>query len=106
MEEFEFFKLYIPALEKALSNKETNNELSAKGPDWWYPDAKYNDMDSFETKNINKYSIFEKAALYFDAKAHNFKKINGVDISLYKEIIIGLINEYKERFGLKNSVLD
>ena len=95
----DFFKLYIPALEIALSKDNEIENFSIKCPDWWYPKDKYSEMDIFDDENYNKYPLLNMAALYFDAKAHNFDSIDGINIDIYKKQLINLMQQYKVQYN-------
>ena len=102
MNEQEFFKLYISALEKALSKDHINHGYNVYGPDWYVEDSDVrNQMDSFEETNFEKYSsLFEKVAIYFDAKSHNFKTIEGLNTEEYKQKLKEEISVYKSKFNI------
>lgn len=91
-----FFKIYIPSLEKALEESCFDNSFSAKGPDWWFPEEKYKEMDVFEQDNSLNYTIFSIVADYFDALAHNQKEVNGIVLGDLKLQIKEIIRQYKE----------
>ena len=95
-----FFAFYIPALEKALANDFLTCNFMVNAPDRWYPEDKYYEMDLFEIENAKKYPIFDMVALYFDAKAHNFDEIDGINIGKYKEQLIKLIHQYKIQYNV------
>lgn len=91
-----FFKIYIPSLEMALEESCFDNSFSAKGPDWWFPEEKYYEMDIFEQENTSNFSIFNIVADYFDALAHNQKEIHGIALEYLKLRIKEIIGLYKE----------
>ncbi len=100
MDAREFFKSYLPALEKALESERTNQAFDALGPDWYIEDERKREkMYLFEEKNFEQYkSIFEKVALYFDAISHGFKEIDGINIEQFKEELKWNILMYREKY--------
>jgi hypothetical protein len=103
MDDKQFFEFYIPALENAILNDQTNYGYLVHGPDWFIEhEGIRNEMDLFEQENYRKYNpIFDLVSLYFDAKSHNFDEIDGIDISTYRLNLIKVINDYKKKFSLK-----
>lgn len=101
MNDKEFFKYYIPALEVAM-NFEENVPFNVKGPDWFVEDDKRrHELDLFEQINFDKYEhFFQMVALYFDAWDHNFDEIEGVNLPEYKKRLEAEISFYKVKFGL------
>ena len=97
MNEKDFFTNYIPALDKALSYDNINDEFSVKSPNWYIKDQKLrNQMDLFEDKNFNKYKkLFDSVSIYFDAKSHGFEKVENIEIDKYKTIILDEMNKYR-----------
>lgn len=91
-----FFKIYTSSLEKALEESCFDNSFSAKGPDWWFPEEKYYEMDIFEQENTLNFTIFNIAADYFDALAHNQKEVHGIALEYFKLHIKEIIRQYKE----------
>ncbi len=101
MDDRDFFKNYIPALEIALSF-EGNIPFSVKGPDWFIDDDKLrHELDLFEQSNFDKHEkLFQMVALYFDAWDHNFGEIDGVSIADYKKQLEAEIEVYKKKYNL------
>jgi len=86
MNKQEFYKYYIPALIKALEFDNVCDGFYTKGPEQYIilPDDKMKEIDMYLDKSSGKDSFLDKVAYYFDAKSHNFNKINGVLIEDYK----------------------
>ena len=101
MNEKTFFVNYIPALEASLAFK-TMYDFDVKGPDWFIEDDELrNELDLFEQKNYEQHkSLFDMVAYYLDARAHNFKEIEGVSIEEYKERLESAIDIYKKEYDL------
>lgn len=91
-----FFKIYTSSLEKALEESCFDNSFSAKGPDWWFPEEKYYEMDIFEQENTLNFTIFNIVADYFDALAHNQKEVHGIALEYFKLHIKEILRQYKE----------
>ncbi|MGE8553546.1 MAG: hypothetical protein ACN6OB_06355 [Chryseobacterium jejuense] len=90
-----FYKIYLPALEKALQNDEVNEGFYVKGPE------DYIDPECIEEITLyleeNEDGFLEKVAYYFDAKSHNFPSIQGVDIEVYRKQLENYIFKIKDR---------
>ena len=101
MNDKDFFRSYLPALEKALANDaDDHGGFSVWGPDWYVEDADLvKEMDLFEDENFKEHgSLFQSVALYFDAKSHGFPSIDGIPIDQFKERLKKLAHAYKERY--------
>ena len=103
MNEKEFFSLYIPALEQALLNDDTNDDFSVLGPDWFVKDkSKLEKIYSFEDENFEKYkSLFQNVAYYFGAKSHNFNTINGIKKEIFKNNLGVEILKLKKKYNIE-----
>lgn len=103
MKKKEFFKVYIWALEKALENDNINHGYMVSGPEWYIDDQDLrNQMDLFEESNFERYrSLFEKVAIYFDAKSHYFNEIGQINIEKYKDILQKEILAFKKKFDMR-----
>jgi hypothetical protein len=101
MDDKQFFRYYIPALEIAM-NFEENIPFNVKGPDWFVDDNKLRrELDLFEQNNFDRYEqFFQMVALYFDAWDHNFNEIDGVSLSDHKKKLEAEIEIYKKKFSL------
>ncbi|MEJ5104994.1 hypothetical protein [Chryseobacterium sp. MYb328] len=93
MRSHDFYKIYLPALEKALQNDEVNEGFYVKGPED-YIDPK---LIEKVTQYLEEYEddFLKKVAYYFDEKSHNFPSIQGVDIEVYKEQLKSYISKLK-----------
>ncbi len=102
MKEKEFFRIYIPALEKALLEDNINYGFSVLAPDWYIEDEDIRkEIYLFEETYFENYKdLFQNVALYFDAKSHGFNKINGILVSKFKEVLHEIISEYKKKFQI------
>jgi hypothetical protein len=94
MNEEEFYPIYLSALEKALENDHINHGFYVFGPEDYVEKEVAKSLEIFIENNQKDRSFFDLVDLYFDAKAHNFDKINGVDIAIYKSKIKELMMMY------------
>lgn len=101
MKEKEFFINYIPALEASLAFK-MMHDFDVKGPDWFIKDDELRtELDLFEQENYEKHkSLFDMVAYYLDARAHNFKEIDGVSVEEHKQKLESVIDFYKKEYNL------
>ncbi|MCS4304936.1 hypothetical protein DRF65_10895 [Chryseobacterium pennae] len=93
MRSHDFYKIYLPALEKALQNDEVNEGFYVKGPEDYINQESIEEATRYLEENEDEF--LEKVAYYFDAKSHNFPSIQGVDIEVYKEQIKSCISKLK-----------
>lgn len=78
METKDFYKIYIPALEKALENDSINAGFYVKPPeDYLGSELAKQVVEYLEEKED---SFTEKVAYYFDAKSHHFPSIQNINI--------------------------
>jgi hypothetical protein len=98
MEKEEFFKYYIPALEKALSYIK-EEDFQTISPDMFIEDSNLrNNLDSFENLNYDLYKeLFYLVSIYFDAKNHNFQYADGKCLNILKHNILNEILEIKKK---------
>lgn len=89
----DFYKIYIPALEKAFQNDEVNEGFYVKGPEDYINPESIEEVTRYLEENEDEF--LEKVAYYFDAKSHNFPSIQGVDIAIYKEQLKSYISKLK-----------
>ncbi|WP_347216329.1 hypothetical protein [Chryseobacterium sp.] len=82
----EFYKIYLPALEKAFQNDDINEGFYVKGPEEYIDSIFLEEMTQYLEENEDEF--LEKIAYYFDAKSHNFPSIQGIDIEVYKKELI------------------
>ena len=94
----DFYKIYIPALEKAFQNDSINLGFYVKSPE------DYLDLDDELADKVEQYleehedTFLEKVAYYFDAKSHHFRSVQGVKIDLYKADLVAEIVKIKKSF--------
>ena len=85
MDNKDFFKIYIPALELALNNDSINYGYYVRGPEYYIKKKYQNQIDSF-IENSTEFSIFfDMVGYYFDSISHNFHNIQGVKLNDYKK---------------------
>ena len=98
-----FFEIYLNALGKALINEDTISLFSSNGPDWYIDsDETRNQIDIFEESNYEKYkSLFEKVALYFDAKSHGFNEVDGISVKEFRQDLTNEIKILKQKFDIE-----
>lgn len=89
----DFYKIYLPALEKALQNDEVNEGFYVKSPEDYINPESIEEVTRYLEENEDEF--LEKVAYYFDAKSHNFPSIQGVDIEVYKEQLKSYISKLK-----------
>lgn len=82
----EFYKIYLPALEKAFQNDDINEGFYVKGPEEYIDSIFLDDVTQYVEKNEDEF--LEKVAYYFDAKSHYFPSIEKVDVDVYKKELI------------------
>ncbi|MDR3022480.1 hypothetical protein [Chryseobacterium sp.] len=92
----DFYKIYIPALEKAFQNDSLNLGFYIKSPEDYLDDEVSAQIDHYLEENENVF--LEKVAYYFDAKSHNFSSVQGVKIDLYKADLIAEMVKIKKSF--------
>ena len=100
MKERDFFEVYIPALELALSNDSHNLVFHVRSPEFYIDKKHLQDVDTFIENHSHYSHFFDMVAYFFDAKSHYFESINGENIDSYKRKILELINIYREKFNL------
>ncbi|RXM49683.1 MULTISPECIES: hypothetical protein [unclassified Chryseobacterium] len=79
----DFYKIYLPALEKAFQNDEVNDGFYVKGPEEYIDSIFLDEVTQYLEENED--AFLEKVAYYFDAKSHYFPSINEIDIDVYKK---------------------
>ncbi|MBP2615675.1 hypothetical protein [Chryseobacterium jejuense] len=95
----DFYKIYLPAIEKALQNDEVNEGFYVKSPeDYIDPESIEEVIRYLEEKED---AFLEKVAYYFDAKSHNFPSIQGVEITIYKKQLVEWILKLKKEYENK-----
>lgn len=92
----DFYKIYIPALEKALQNDSINLGFYVKSPEDYLDDEVSAQIDQYSDENGDVF--LEKVAYYFDAKSHNFSFVQEVEIDLYKADLIAEMVRLKKSF--------
>ncbi len=80
MDKASFFKIYIPVLEKSLQNDHKNYGFYVKSPEDYLCDSLAREIGEYLENNEDFFT--EKVGYYFDAKSHNFSKVQGVDINI------------------------
>jgi len=104
MDKKEFYKYYLPALNKALASDERKNEdFFVKGPEFYIQvsEDKLKEIDIYLGQTAGKDKFLDNVAYYFDAKSHGFDEINGVNIKKYKENLRNEILVFKEKYNKK-----
>ena len=100
MENRNFYKTYIPALEKALLNDNINDGFNVWGPDFYLGDDLEEVESYIERRNGDYVDFIDMVGYYFDAKSHNFPNIQGINIDIYKDNIIHIISDIKLQYNL------
>ncbi|HEY1056626.1 MAG TPA: hypothetical protein VGE24_15875 [Emticicia sp.] len=99
MEDNEFFKIYIQALEKALNNDEVNYGFYVYNPyDYIEDDILLKRLEKFESENYDRFShFFDLVSFYFDAKSHNFDTVGKYSIYEYREKVVKELDFMKKK---------
>ena len=92
----DFYKIYIPALEKAFQNDSINLGFYVKSPEDYCDEAAADQVNQYLEEYENEF--LEKTACYFDVKSHNFSSVQGVKIDLYKADLIAEMVKIKKEF--------
>lgn len=104
MNDKDFFKNYIPALKKALSEDNKVVDYHILTPDWFINNKELSmEMDLFEEENYDKYiQLFERVAGYFDAKSHGFQYVlkDGYSIEQCKLDILDILDKYSVMYQI------
>ena len=97
----DFYKLYLKALEIALSQDHINYGFHTKGPDFFIEDNHLSKVDNYiNLRCDDNMNFIDSVGYYFDAKSHNFSNIQGVDINIYRLHIVEGIKDLKLKYGL------
>lgn len=102
MTSLEFYKIYIPALELALSNDDVNYGFLVKGPES-YLNLSHYDLTLFECyldEIGEKNDFIDKVAYYFDAISHGFLEIDGRSIVVYRNEIVIEMKRIKLKYNI------
>ncbi len=92
MNRAEFYKVYIPALKKALANDEVNLGYYVLGPEDYIKDENIaSEVSDFIDKDEENAHYYELIEYYFDAKSHNFPNLNGESLNKVKSKILNFI---------------
>lgn len=79
----DFYKIYLPALEKAFQNDVINHGFHVKGPEEYIDPMFLDEVTQYVEENEDEF--LEKVAYYFDAKSHYFPSVKDVDIEVIKK---------------------
>jgi hypothetical protein len=95
MKQEDFFRIYLPALERALENDEINSGFYTKNPEDFI-EEKYQQEIEEHIENTDEYKFFLNWVIdYFDAKSHYFDSINDIPIYEFRNKIIVWIKKIK-----------
>ncbi len=99
MNKLELFKLFIPALNKALMHEDDWDQFNVKGPVFFLEGTpeKQKEIETYLDQNAGKDKFLDSVAYYFDAKSHGFDEIDGVDLNVYKQNLKNEILELKKK---------
>ncbi|TZF92343.1 hypothetical protein FW781_21640 [Chryseobacterium panacisoli] len=84
----DFYKIYIPALEKAFQNDSINLVFYVKSPEDYLDDEVSAQIDQYSNENEDVF--LEKGAYFFDAKSHNFSNMMkmGIPLSMLMNLVL------------------
>ncbi len=102
MNKSDFYKLYIPALIKALLNEDNWEQFNVRSPEHFLnlPEQKIIEVEKYLDKVAGKNKFLDSVAYYFDAKSHGFDKINGVKIEIFRNNLEDKILKYKKKYEI------
>jgi hypothetical protein len=98
MKKEEFYKIYIPVLEKTFQNDSNNWGGYVKSPENYLDDELTDKIEQYLEEHEDVF--LEKIAYYFDAKSHNFPSVQNVLIDLYKADLIDEMSLIKKKFSI------
>lgn len=103
MEKENFYRYYIPALIKALSNEDKWEQFNVKGPEYFInlSDEKQREIEIYIDRMVGKDDFLDSVAYYFDAKSHGFSEVDGVKIEIFKKNLESKILEYKKKYTIE-----
>ena len=100
MTEVEFYKLFLPALNKALENDHINYGFYVAGPEDYVETEYLMDVENHMDTTSENVDFLDMVAYYFDAKSHNFPDVGEETINQYKIRLIEKANEIKKKYKL------
>ncbi|MGN7709616.1 hypothetical protein [Chryseobacterium sp. 22543] len=98
MKKEEFYKIYIPVLEKTFQNDSNNWGFYVKSPENYLDDELTDKIEQYLEEHEDVF--LEKIAYYFDAKSHNYPSVQNVLIDLYKADLIDEMSLIKKKFSI------
>lgn len=98
MKKENFYKIYLPALEKAFQNDTINFGFYVKSPEDYLDDELADKIEQYLEEHKDEFP--EKVAYYFDAKSHNFPFVQGLSIDCYKADLMAEISKIKKEFSI------
>lgn len=103
MSQLDFYRYYIPALIKALTNENSWEQFNVKGPEHYLniSDEKQNEIEIYLDQIAGQDKFLDDVAYYFDAKSHGFNEIDGVKIEDYRKNLENEILKYKKKYGIE-----
>ena len=103
MNPLEFYKLYIPALIKALVNEDNWEQFNVNGPEHFLDVStqKQKEIETYIDQLAGQDEFLDNVAYYFDAKSHGFDEINGVKIEIFKGKLENEIFKYKKIYQIE-----
>ena len=103
MNQLVFYKLYIPALIKALLNENNWEQFNVKGPEHFLDvsDQKQKEIEIYLDQVAGQDKFLDDVAYYFDAKSHGFDEINGIKIDIFKGKLENEILKHKKIYQIE-----
>jgi hypothetical protein len=97
----QFYSIYLPALNKALQEDYKNYGFCVYSPEYYVGEDKLVEIESFIDNELANNKFVNMVDEYFDAKSHNFKKMDGVDLDTIKDEIVKRMGELQRMYSLE-----
>lgn len=95
-----FYKIYLPALRKAL---EKDNGITIPDPERYIEDKELRQQISIYIDRVTDDEFVDKVGYYLDARIHNFPDVGNVSIIDCKEEIWKELLALEQKFAENNS---
>jgi len=88
MDRVNFYKIYLPALQKALDNDNSNHGFFVYPPEYYIDKMVEREVEYCMDVELGTDVFIQQVEEYFDAKSHYALDVRGVPIQLVKEKIL------------------